>query len=323
VLSRLDAALAQAGQRSLVIAAEGSSPAGELIAVPQPTGEIDDEAKASVQAAVARLVAQAVERERPDIVHLHGIDFDRYLPADGPPALVTLHMPLAWYAEGALAISRPNTWLVPVSDDQVRRGPPASRLMPPVTNGVDVEAFQPRRKRGFVLALGRICPEKGFHLALDAAKAAGAPLLLAGAVFPYADHRRYFQEEIRPRLDRIRRWIGPVAGRAKRRLMSSASCVIAPSLAPETSSLVAREALAAGTPVVALRNGALAEAVDSGTTGILVDDPADLPDAIRSAEKLDSETCRAVARERFSDQRMIGEYFAIYRRLAEQPVTAG
>jgi len=105
--------------------------------------------------------------------------------------------------------------------------------------------------------------------------------------------------------------------------MSSASCVIAPSLAPETSSLVAREALAAGTPVVALRNGALAEAVDSGTTGILVDDPADLPEAIRSAEKLNPETCRAVARERFSDRRMIEDYFAIYRRLAHQPVTAG
>jgi glycosyltransferase involved in cell wall biosynthesis len=198
----------------------------------------------------------------------------------------------------------------------VRRGPCGLPLLAPVENGVAVERFRPRRKRGYALAIGRICPEKGFHLALDAARAAGMPLLLAGDVFPYAEHRRYFEAEIRPRLDRRRRWIGPVRGRAKRSLIAAASCLVAPSLAPETSSLVAREALAAGTPVVALRNGALVEAVESGRTGILVDAPEALAEALGQAAALDPAACRAAAVERFSARAMIERYFALYRLLA-------
>jgi glycosyltransferase involved in cell wall biosynthesis len=151
---------------------------------------------------------------------------------------------------------------------------------------------------------------------LDAAKAAGVPLLLAGAVFPYREHRRYFEEEICPRLDHKRRWIGPVVGPAKRRLLAAARCLLAPSLAPETSSLVAREALAAGTPVVALRNGALVEVVEPGRTGLLVDRVDKLANAIRDAERLDPEDCRRSARDRFSAARMVGQYLELYRRLA-------
>jgi glycosyltransferase involved in cell wall biosynthesis len=142
------------------------------------------------------------------------------------------------------------------------------------------------------------------------------PLLLAGEVFPYTDHMRYFEAEIRPRLDRRRRWIGPVRGRAKQNLIAAARCLVAPSLAPETSSLVAREALAAGTPVVALRNGALVEAVESGRTGILVDAPDALPEALAQAATLDPAACRAAAVQRFSAYNMIERYFAIYRLLA-------
>jgi glycosyltransferase involved in cell wall biosynthesis len=205
---------------------------------------------------------------------------------------------------------------MPVSRDQARRALAGARLARPIENGVEVEAYHPCRKRPFAVALGRICPEKGFHLALDAARRADVPLLLAGAVFPYPEHRRYFEEEIRPRLDRRRRWIGPVAGAAKRRLLGAARCLLAPSLAPETSSLVAREALAAGTPVVALRSGALAETIEPGRTGVLVDNPEALADAIADARRLDPEECRGVARARFSAGRMIEQYLDAYRRLA-------
>ena len=74
-------------------------------------------------------------------------------------------------------------------------------MLDPIPNGVPVDRLRARHaRRNFALALGRICPEKGFHLALDAARLAGTPLLIAGQVFPYEAHRRYFSEEIRPRL---------------------------------------------------------------------------------------------------------------------------
>jgi glycosyltransferase involved in cell wall biosynthesis len=316
VLSALDRALVGAGARSVVLAAEGSAPAGELESLPQPAGEIDEAGRETVHAALRARLAEVIARARPDVMHLHGVDFHRYLPPDGPPALVTLHLPLDWYPPEALAPARPATWLTPVSRDQARRAPPGAQLTAPIENGVDLDAFRPLRKRRYAVALGRICPEKGFHHALDAARAAGLPLLLAGAVFPYTDHQRYFENEIRPRLDRWRRWIGPVTGAAKRRLIGAARCLVAPSLAPETSSLVAREALAAGTPVVALRNGALVEAIEPGRTGILVDAPEALPEALAAAGALDPGECRRAAERRFSDRAMIESYLAVYRALA-------
>jgi glycosyltransferase involved in cell wall biosynthesis len=105
--------------------------------------------------------------------------------------------------------------------------------------------------------------------------------------------------------------------REKCRLLSAASCLIVPSLAPETSSLVAREALACGTPVVAFANGALPEVVQDGETGFLVRDADDLPDAIRACQSLDSEKCRRVALQRFSPDRMVENYIATYHGILE------
>lgn len=318
VLSLLDRALIAAGHRSVVLACEGSCPAGELAALPAPGAEIDAQRKCEVYATLRRRLAETIARVKPDVIHLHGADFDQYLPTDGTPVLVTLHMPLAWYASHALQPQSGHIWLAPVSHDQARRAPAGAQLAHPIENGVEVEAYRPARKRVFALALGRICPEKGFHLALDAARAADLPLLLAGSVFPYPEHRRYFESEIRPRLDRRRRWIGPVTGPAKRRLMAAARCVLTPSLAPETSSLVAREALAAGTPVVGLKSGALVEAVENGRTGILVEDPASLPEALAEIDRISSDECRREAQRRFPAQKTVAAYLDAYRRLARR-----
>ena len=175
---------------------------------------------------------------------------------------------------------------------------------------------KPRTRHSrFALSLGRICPEKGFHLALEAARQSGKPFLLAGKVFPYLAHQEYFRTEIIPRLDRQRRFIGPADFRTKQILLSWAQCLLIPSLVSETSSLVAMEALAAGTPVIAFPNGALPEVIDHGKTGFLVKDVSEMSDAIAQAHKIDSEVCRQIARERFSSERMKREYFALYERL--------
>jgi glycosyltransferase involved in cell wall biosynthesis len=168
-----------------------------------------------------------------------------------------------------------------------------------------------------VVALGRICPEKGFHLALDAAIEAGTPLLLAGEIFRYQAHERYFWEEIQPRLNgSTRRFLGPVGVARKRRLLAGARCLLVPSLVPETSSLVSMEALACGTPVVAFPSGALAEIVDHGRTGFLVKDFREMAEAIRAVGTIDPEECRRAARERFSSKRMLERYLEMYRQFA-------
>jgi glycosyltransferase involved in cell wall biosynthesis len=318
VLSRLDRALVEAGHTSLVVAREGSSAAGRLIPVAAAYDEIDDGVRRRVHAAVAAAAVREIARRPIDVVHLHGIDFDAYLPPAGPPVLVTLHLPVAWYAPEALRTGRPDTFLHCVSAAQQRDADGLPNLLPPIENGVDVDAFAgpPLTRRGYALMLARVCPEKGIHLALDAARLADVPLLVAGDVFPYAAHRRYFDEEIRPRLDARRRYLGPVGGARKGRLLQAARCLVVASTVAETSSLVAREALAAGTPVVALRRGALVDAIDHGRTGFLVDDLSEMAAAILRSEEIDPAVCRAEARRRFSDRDMVARYLDLYGALA-------
>lgn len=90
-----------------------------------------------------------------------------------------------------------------------------------------------------------------------------------------------------------------------------------PSLVAETGSLVAMEALARGTPVIAFPNGALAEVVEHGVTGYLVRDADEMAAAIPLAAQIDPAACRAAARARFSADIMVARYLALYRNLAE------
>lgn len=325
VLGLLDAALVRAGHRSVVIACEGSTPAGTLIAIPDARGgELTEAVHQRAQAAVAAAIERALSRWDFDLVHMHGLDFYGYLPLSGPPVLVTLHLPPTWYPEWIFALGRPRTWLHCVSASQQAACPESGLLLPYIDNGVPLERLRTRvRKHGFAVALGRICPEKGFHLALDAASRAGVPLIVAGEVYRYRGHEEYFRHEMLPRLNGGgHRFIGPVGLDRKRRLLAAARCLLVPSLVAETSSLVAMEALACGTPVIAFPSGALADMVEHGRTGYLVHDENEMADAIAVVDAIDPEACRRAARRRFSAARMTAEYLRLYRRLARQPRVA-
>lgn len=317
VLTMLDAGLTRLGHRSIVVAAAGSATQGLLIPTELPSGVIDQLARDRGHAAHRDVIAAALRRHAIDIVHLHNIDFDRTLPLPGPPALITLHLPPSWYAPAALQPTRPDTWLNPVSDAQARECPAGSRMLAAIPNGVPVAAFRGDvSRRGFAIALGRICPEKNFAAALDAGTIAGVPVLLGGLAYPYPDHQCYLRDEILPRIRRgPHRFLGPLGFARKRRLLLGARCLLSASLAPETSSLVAMEALACGTPVIAFPSGALKEIVEDGITGFLVNDVAGMAAALRKVADIDPERCRAAARERFDADRMVREYVALYQRL--------
>ncbi len=324
VLSTLDFRLTQAGHRSIVLASENSVVAGTHWPVPLEKGTIGDLAKQRAWARHRHAIEDIRRRYAVDLTHLHGIDFDIYCPGEGP-TLVTLHLPLDWYRRGALQTRRRDLWMHCVSSAQDRGASPSGlRLLPPVHNGVDLDALAGRHaKRDLVLFLGRICPEKGIHLAIDAAQMAGLPLIIAGQVFPYEAHQRYFEENVAPRLGRGCRFVGALDRRRKRRFLSAARCLLLPSQVAETSSLVAMEALACGTPVIAFRCGALPEIISNGRTGFLVDNIKEMAEAIRAARELDGDLCRSEARRRFSLEAMLAAYLDLYHGLAARSFAAG
>jgi glycosyltransferase involved in cell wall biosynthesis len=308
VLAAVEAGVVAAGGRSLVLACPGSLVRGDLHLLPPVPARIDEEAR---RAAWACARAQ-IERLAPevDVVHLHGVDFLHYLPA-GVPAVATLHLPLAWYEP---EVRRAPAQLVCVSRAQRALGGPAWADVPVVENGVALGAAigEATAKRAFALGLGRICPEKGWHDAVAAAREADLPLGIGGRVFPHPAHEAYLREVLAPRLDRRRRLLGVVEGRRKRRLLAAAQCLIVASTVEETSSLVAMEALAAGTPVVARRIGALPELVAHGRTGFLVESVAEMAAAVARCRTLRPQDCRRAAR-RFDVRRMVARYLHLYR----------
>lgn len=325
ILTELDWALVEAGHGSLVLASEGSAAAGELFALPSlrdTTNGVDTRLwrERYGQPMLDHLIAT-----RPiDLIHAHDTDFHEYRWPVHIPVLVTLHLPLSWYPAGARNFQQPNVQLQCVSETQRRAGPAALARVPVIANGVKL-TVQPREKEDFAIALGRICPEKNQHAALEAGFCSKTRVILGGRVFPWPDHQRYFHEKIEPLLEQEQRGIrhefrGPLLPSEKTQLLARARCLLHPTLAPETSSLVAMEALAGGTPVVAYPSGALPEIVDDGITGFLVRNQEEMALAIHRAGEIDSKRCRAAAAQRFSRERMVAEYFDLYSELTGVPL---
>lgn len=328
ILTDLDEALTAAGHRSLVVACEGSRTSGQLFGFPLPKdGTVDEAMRREVPRRAREAVHRALASAPVDVVHLHGMDFDAYNLPEGVPAVVTLHLPLGWYAPGALERWRRRALFVCVSESQRRTWPPRREGRDEVVvveNGVSIpERWNDGPREDFALVLGRICPEKNQHEALEAGTMAGIAVLIGGHTFPYREHQDYFAQKIAPLLASNggsrrpqHRFLESLRPDEKRELLTRARCVLHPTRAPETSSLVAMEALAAGTPVIAYRSGALPEIVEDGVTGFLVDDAREMAEAIGKVGTLSRTRCRAAAERRFSKLRMVREYLGLYELLA-------
>jgi glycosyltransferase involved in cell wall biosynthesis len=190
-----------------------------------------------------------------------------------------------------------------------------------VCNGLNVASYPfQETKEDWLLFVGRFTPDKGPHLAIDAAQAAGRRIVLAGKCNEPAEEE-YFEAAIQPRLGRTVSYVGEVDAATKRELYAKAACLLFPVQWPEPFGLVMIEAMACGTPVVALNDGSVPEVVVDGTTGIICGTAEELAAAIPKAERLRPAACRAHVAEHFDVSVMAEGYERVYRQLvAEEPV---
>ena len=188
--------------------------------------------------------------------------------------------------------------------------------LPVVPYGIDVARVPFRDAPGdFLLTVGRLVPTKGADRAIAIARRAGMPLTIVGDVTPYlADSGPYYEEKIRPHVDGVRvRHFRALPNDEVLTLMSRARAFLFPISWEEPFGLVVPEAMAAGTPVIATPRGSLPELVAHGVTGFLVETDEELAVYVGRVGEIDRAACRRRAEERYSAERMVSDYEALYR----------
>jgi glycosyltransferase involved in cell wall biosynthesis len=262
-----------------------------------------------------------------DLIHAHTdiwtLPFMRLSPV---PTVLTLHGRLDLDVVQRVFPLYPDTPLVSISDSQ--RGPLDHfpiEWAGTVYNGLPLDAYfdTPDRPREYLAFIGRITPEKRPDWAVEIASRAGLPLRVAAKVDPL--DVEYWEREIRPLFARhATDYIGEISEEDKPAYFAGAHCLVFPIDWPEPFGLVMIEALAAGTPVVALRRGSVPEVLKDGESGFICDTIDEMVDAIRRIAAGDGpspEQCRERARE-FSDAAMARRYEDVYRDvLARRRVT--
>jgi len=271
--------------------------------------------RGDVSAHMIRAVARCwAEIDQFDIVHSHvegfGFPFARHAPV---PVVSTLHGRLDGAGMPELLDDFPDIPLVAISESQ-KRWAPGANWVAVVHNGLPFENLPITAEiADYLLFVGRIAAEKGVAEAIDLARRVGLPLKMAAKVHD-ATERALFEALVKPAAsDGIVDFRGELSAAARDPLYTAAKATLMLGAWPEPFGLVAIESLAAGTPVIARRSGALPEIVEHGVDGYLVDDLAEAERAVQMLSRLDRRAIRRRAIERFSAHRMADRYETIYR----------
>ena len=261
------------------------------------------------------------EAGRFDILHFH-LDYLHY-PVSRHlrlPNVTTLHGRLDLPDLPALYREFHDAPLVSISDAQ--RAPlPRANWRATVHHGLPRDLYRPGDGKGGYLAfLGRMSREKRPDRAIEIAKAAGLPLRMAAKV-DRAD-REYFEREIAPLLRDAEdvSFIDEIGEAEKSDFLGSAAALLFPIDWPEPFGLVLVEALACGTPVVAFRGGSVAEIVEPGETGFVVESIEEAVAAVSRIGSIDRARCRLAFERRFTAARMARDYLRVYAEISRGQV---
>ncbi|MFP4375232.1 MAG: glycosyltransferase family 4 protein [Spirochaetaceae bacterium] len=258
---------------------------------------------------IAHLMEQS---ERFDLIHNHydflPLTFSRLIRT---PMVTTIH---GFSSEAIVEVYRCYDSVVGYISISTANRHPDLTYVATVYNGVDPGQFTFRSAPGsYLLFMGRIHHDKGAREAIEIARRAGLPLLIAGIVQDEPYFRRYVEPAID---DRSIRYLGPVDPQRRDELLGGALALLHPINFDEPFGLTVVESMLAGTPVIAVRRGSMSELIQDGETGFLVDDVAGAVEAVQALRAdpghIDRSRCRRRAEEHFSVDAMVDGYLEAY-----------
>ena len=253
-----------------------------------------------------------------DIIHSHLEWASVLLARVSPiPVVSTFHgrLDLPWADQ---TFAGATAGLVAISNNQASTHPSVD-WAGVVHNGLTLDEAPFDRRRGDGLCfVGRMAPEKGIVEAIEIAQATDRPLRIAAKVGPWAPEQDYYAQVFKPALEAAGssiEFLGELDQADRDALFAESYAVLMPGSWPEPFGLVAIEALACGTPVIARRVGALPEIIREGVDGFFGDDVAELAFMVGRVGDVDRKAISTSVRERFSAGRMTDGYEAIYRQM--------
>ena len=232
------------------------------------------------------------------------------------PVLHTLHGPATQEAKEFYGRMKDQLYYNGISDYQ-REEFGNLNFVGTIYNGVDLGKYEYQEKKDdYLFFLGRMNPEKGAHVAVEIAKRTGKKLLMVSKMTE-PHEKAYFEKEVKPRLVPNVELMGEVDVPTKIEMFKKASCVLFPIQWPEPFGLVMTEAMACGTPVLAIRNGSVPEVIADGKTGFICNTVEEMIKAVDKIGQIRPIDCRRHVEENFSTDRQVERYEAAYRKILE------
>ncbi|PKQ29483.1 MAG: glycosyl transferase [Actinobacteria bacterium HGW-Actinobacteria-10] len=252
-----------------------------------------------------------------DIIHFH-IDYLHFplTRREGCRNVTTLHGRLDIPELVPLYSEFDDMPLVSISDEQ-RRPLPKADWRGTIYHGLPPENYEFHPTDGGYLAfLGRVSREKRVDRAIEIAKRADLPLMIAAKVD--TPDREYFEDEIRPLLDDPHiEFLGEISDQEKSGFLGNARALLFPIDWPEPFGLVMVESLACGTPVIAYNHGSVPEVMRDGLTGYIASSIETAVEAVHRIGRIDRRRCREYFEERFTARRMAEDYVDLYERMLQ------
>lgn len=247
-----------------------------------------------------------------DVVHDHTVAGPLYAERCAPrPVITTNHGPFTDEIRALYRSMNGRVPIVAISHHQASTAGavPIARV---IHHGLDETQYPVGDGTGgYLLFLGRMSPTKGAREAIDVARRAGMPLVIAAKMREQAE-RDYFDAVIAPLLGADVTYVGEVGGATKLELLGEAAALVNPLSWDEPFGLCMIEAMACGTPVIATPRGAVPEIVDDGRTGFLCADADEMSAAVGRLDTIDRAVCRAAVEIRFTARRVVADHVRLY-----------